>query len=97
MEHNTHIKEAIDNLVTELMEKSLAEKRKDDETFRQNIGVMNNSIKEFEEKYLEETEKEEFEEVKNLIYSYAREESTHLYIQGIKDGISLLKEIGVIR
>jgi len=97
MVSNDHVKEAIENLKTELIEKSLKEKRENDEVYKKDFSEMNKQIAEFEEVYLGEDEKERFEEVKNLMYSTTRDEAEHLYVQGIKDGVSLLKELGVIR
>jgi len=97
MENNNRVKEAIENLKTELIEKSLKEKRENDETYKKDFDEMNKQIAEFEEVYLGEDEKERFEEVKNLMYSNSRDEAEHLYVQGIKDGVSILKKLGVIR
>ena len=97
MEYNDCLKEAIENLKTELIEKSLKEKRENDEVYKKDFVEMNKQIAEFEEVYLGDAEKERFEEVKNLMYYITRDESEHLYVQGIKDGVSLLKELGVIR
>lgn len=97
MENNDHVKEAIENLKDELIEKSLKEKRENDEVYKKDYDQMNKQISEFEEVYLGEDEKERFEEVKKLMYSTSRDKAEHLYVQGIKDGVSLLKELGVIR
>jgi len=97
MKKYDHVKDSLENLITELVESSLVEKREHDKNFRKAIEKTNKEIRIFSEIYLDAEKKEKFEEIKTLIYSNAREESEYLYIRGIKDGVFLLKQLGVIR
>lgn len=97
MESNEHVKEAFENLKTELIERALKEKRGSDEVYKKDYDEVNKKIEEFVEVYLGKVEQDKFEEVRSLMYSVAGNEAEHLYMQGIKDCITLLRELGVIR
>jgi len=96
-ESNQNVREAFDDLITELIERSLKEKRENDKEYKRQYDEMNAEIKEFYEIYLAVDEQERFEKVKNLMNCNARAEAEHLYIQGMKDAVVLLKRINVIR
>lgn len=97
MKCSENVKEALDELITELVEKALEEKREGDEEYKKNYQEMTDKINKFSEEYLSREEQKEFEDIISLMYSNAGDEAEYLYIQGIKDGIALLKKIGVIR
>lgn len=96
-ESDKNVREAFNDLITELIEKSLKDKRENDKEYKREYDEMNAEIREFSEIYLAVDEQEKFEKVKNLMNCNARAEAEHLYIQGMKDAVVLLKRIKVIR
>ncbi len=96
MENNEYVNESLEILITELCEKAISEKRTKNAEFAQLVKKTSSIIEEVKKMELSNEVREKFEKFKDLVYSTEMAQHECVYIQGIKDGVKLLKEIGVI-
>lgn len=92
------ITEILNNAVTERLEITYFELIKQNEEVKQGIeAVKELSIKLYENTSIPKEVRRQVEDYKDISDFVEREMQKFVYMEGIKDGIKLLRELGVLR
>ncbi len=92
------ITEILNNAVTERLEIAYFELIKENEEVKQGVeAVKELSIKLYENVDIPKEVRRQIEDYKDISDFVEREMQEFIYMEGIRDGIKLLKELGVLR
>ena len=92
------IAEILEDAVTERLELAYFELIKENEEVRQGVeSVKELSIKLYENTDIPKEVRRQIEDYKDISDFVEREMQKHIYLEGIKDSIKLLRELGVLR
>lgn len=92
------ITEILNNVVTERLEIAYSELIKENEEVKQGVeAVKELSIKLYENTDMPKEVRRQIEDYKDISDFVEREMQKFIYVQGIRDSIKLLRELGVLR